>query len=488
MSCSTHVKVSESDEFLCFSHKGNIPREWHLVQCKLQCGQTVRRHAMWSIVYFLTGLLAVAVKSQDSIDQSSLTGTSDVSIPTGTYLTYASTRTRSSTPISTILVTSVVTSPSTYTTVFNSTIYSLLSASGNSSVSTTSSKSQTLLQGSNNPVSIANGTQSYTAPLPSNTQPCNNYPEFCTRSYANITEVSAHNSPFVRPGNAAANQALPVATQLNDGIRLLQGQVHFVDGVPHFCHTSCEILDAGPITQYLGDVYDWVRAHPYDIVTILLGNSDARPATDYASFIEETGLVRFAYQPPQIPMAKDDWPTLADMILHGQRVVFFMDYEANQDAVPWILDEFSQMWETPFSPTDRSFPCNAQRPPNITDEQARSRLYLTNHNLNYEISLLGNSLLVPTLPLLNVTNNVTGEGSLGVGVETCVSDWQYPPKFLNVDFYEVGNGTVFEVAARWNNVTYNRPCCGVKASLGTTTRASSVSLLLMLCCLVVWSF
>jgi hypothetical protein len=31
--------------------------------------------------------------------------------------------------------------------------------------------------------------------------------------------VCAHNSPFVAPGNAGANQDLPVLNQLNDGIR-----------------------------------------------------------------------------------------------------------------------------------------------------------------------------------------------------------------------------------------------------------------------------
>lgn len=53
-----------------------------------------------------------------------------------------------------------------------------------------------------------------------NTRPCNNYAEFCARKYSNITMVAAHNSPFVRKGNAAANQALDVTAQLDDGIRM----------------------------------------------------------------------------------------------------------------------------------------------------------------------------------------------------------------------------------------------------------------------------
>ena len=111
-----------------------------------------------------------------------------------------------------------------------------------------------------------------------------------------------------------------------------------------------------------------------------------------------------AYVPPQVPMNISSWPTLSNMILTGKRAVIFMDYNANQTEVPYILDEFSQMWETPFSPTNQSFPCTQQRPPNLSRQAAESRMYMANHNLNTEISLAGTSILVPTTALLNQTN------------------------------------------------------------------------------------
>lgn len=52
-----------------------------------------------------------------------------------------------------------------------------------------------------------------------NTTPCNGHPEYCNRRFSNVSMVVAHNSPFVRPHNAASNQVLDVETQLNDGIR-----------------------------------------------------------------------------------------------------------------------------------------------------------------------------------------------------------------------------------------------------------------------------
>jgi hypothetical protein len=38
--------------------------------------------------------------------------------------------------------------------------------------------------------------------------------------------------------------------------------------------------------------------------------------------------------------------------------------------------------------------------------------------------------------------------------------WGRYPNFLLVDFYDAGNGSVFEVAAKANNVTYRGGCCG----------------------------
>lgn len=59
--------------------------------------------------------------------------------------------------------------------------------------------------------------------------------------------------------------------------------------------------------------------------------------------------------------------------------------------------------------------------------------------------------------------------------------WDLPPNFLLVDYYNYGDpspGSVFEVAARWNNVTYNRPCCGSEANAAISPGASMLFVLL----------
>jgi hypothetical protein len=55
--------------------------------------------------------------------------------------------------------------------------------------------------------------------------------------------------------------------------------------------------------------------------------------------------------------------------------------------------------------------------------------------------------------------------------------WNAPPNFLLVDFYNYGDpkpGSVFEVAAKYNNVTYNRACCGAEANVAFAFRASAL--------------
>ncbi|KAI1365547.1 PLC-like phosphodiesterase [Xylaria arbuscula] len=333
------------------------------------------------------------------------------------------------------------------------------------------SNTVTLLTGSARTTTTVSGNASTTissAPAATNTVPCNNYVEFCSRKYSNITEVACHNSPFITTSNIAANQEYDVTQQLNDGVRFLQAQIQWPsnDTKPHFCHTSCDILDAGPITNWLTTVKDWVAAHPFDVVTILLGNGNYSTPDLYVPYIEESGITRYVYTPPYVPMNLSSWPTLTDMILGGGRVVMFMDYMANQTAYPWLLDEFSQMWETPFDPVNNTFPCDVSRPPDLAAKDANNRLSLINHNLNTELSLLGVDLLVPARTELNITNNATGTGSLGLSANKCLNQWGRPPNFLNVDYYNYGGypGSVFEVAAEMNNVTYNRACCGTETN------------------------
>lgn len=393
----------------------------------------------------LTLLLAIESYAQSS--QTILSGSNPASsvpfdggdlVPTGSQVTYA-TYTATSTVPSGSLSGSIELLSSSIAGVNASSISFSSSSTSSSSSPSSSTDSVTVLQGGQgaastiSTTSAVNGTSNSTAKSatsssaqPTNTQACNNYPEFCSRKYSNITYITAHNSPFVNPNNAAANQDYGVIAQLNDGVRMLQGQTHFVNDTIYYCHTSCNLLNAGSAESYFTNITNWVRAHPFDVVTLLIGNSDFRKVTDYVAPLQNSGLAKFAYHPSKIPMGISDWPILSSMILRQQRVVIFMDYNANQTEVPWILDEFTQLWETPFSPTNATFPCTQQRPPGLSQQDAEQRMYMANHNLNTEIAVLGTSILVPSTPLINQTNGLNGSGSLGAMADDCQGETAAP--------------------------------------------------------------
>ncbi|RPB03119.1 hypothetical protein L873DRAFT_1826453 [Choiromyces venosus 120613-1] len=294
-----------------------------------------------------------------------------------------------------------------------------------------------------------------------------------------FTYVGAHNSPFVRENSVAANQNLDVKVQLNDGIRMFQGQTHKVNETIYY---YCE-LESGPVEDYLKTVVEWLRDNPFEVVTILIGNGGLLDVGEYLDPLEKSGLAELAYVPKQRNIKINQWPALSEKILTGKRAVVFVDYKADEGIIPYLLDEFKYMWETPFSQTDETFPCTIDRPPEQPKNDTQGKLYMANHNLNAEFSIAGRaSVLVPNTVALNGTNGVSGFGSLGLMANNCrclpLHALEYP-NFLLVDFYDVGDGSVFEVAAWANSVTYDGKCCGKRTSTASPLiRATDLLLLL----------
>lgn len=178
------------------------------------------------------------------------------------------------------------------------------------------------------------------------------------------------------------------------------------------CHTTCDLLNAGTFESELRTIGEWLRANPYDVVTFLIVNSDQKEAKYFVDPIQNSGVSEFLYEPAHVPQNRDQWPTLGEMIITGKRLVIFMDYKAQQHKIPYILNEFTHMWETPFSPTDRAFPCTLQRPPHLGEQKAMEDfMYLANHNLDVAIdlgALTGTSsseaILIPNTAVINMTN------------------------------------------------------------------------------------
>ena len=140
----------------------------------------------------------------------------------------------------TVITGAASTSTGTYSASFSSGLPGIVltsTASGRQNATATSSTTTedvTAIVGLPPSTNSANGTASATTsarPRPSNTRPCNGHVEFCERRFSNVSMVVAHNSPFVKPHNAASNQVYPVLNQLSDGIRGRKLLIHGREGI-----------------------------------------------------------------------------------------------------------------------------------------------------------------------------------------------------------------------------------------------------------------
>lgn len=74
--------------------------------------------------------------------------------------------------------------------------------------------------------------------------------------------------------------------------------------------------------------------------------------------------------------------------------------------------------------------------------------YLINHFLDVNMTVLGMTIPVPATQELETTNAVSGTGSLGAQASECAAQHGYNPTFTLVDYYDVGDGSVFGESAR----------------------------------------
>lgn len=280
---------------------------------------------------------------------------------------------------------------------------------------------------------------------------CNGHAELCDRIYSNVSQVGTHDSPFV--GTLPSdNQAKSVTDQLSAGIRFLQGQSH-LDSFKKLslCHTSCFLEDAGSVEGYLVTVKTWLNANPNEVVTLLLTNGDNVDISLFDTAFADSGIKSYAYIPPTTPLPITAWPSLGDMIKGGARLVVFLGQSpallppfslANHPqkpdtgaspSVPYILDEFTYFFETPYDTTDPTFPeCTLDRP---TKASPAGRMYIVNHFL--DVTIFG--ITVPDRSHDAQTNAATGPGSIGAQVGLCEDLYAQAPKGVLVDNFDVGD-------------------------------------------------
>ena len=295
---------------------------------------------------------------------------------------------------------------------------------------------------------------------------CNNSPALCSRSYSNITQLGAHDSPFLVNSSSnsssssldlsdAGNQDVDSVAQLSAGVRLLTAQVHNNNGAWHLCHTSCALLDAGTLSSWLGGIKTWLDSNPHDVVTILLVNSDNAAASDLDSEYQAAGIKSYAYTPPSTRAALETWPTLQEMISNNTRLVTFVASLApsSNTVAPYLLDEFTFVFENPYNVTSASnFSCVADRPSTLQGQTptavSSGRLPLVNHFLDQQDGL---GIDTPNTTYVATTNGDIGVGNLQQAVSDCAGVYGRAPAFLLVDFFD--KGSAIDIVNNLNGVS-----------------------------------
>ncbi|MCK6504973.1 hypothetical protein L6R53_16510 [Myxococcota bacterium] len=241
-----------------------------------------------------------------------------------------------------------------------------------------------------------------------------------------MTLPGTHNSMSNQDdGWLPPNQQHGLTAQLQDGVRALMLDTHYgEDGSAMLCHAECA-LGSQPLSEGLGELADFLDAHPREVLVVLF--EDYVTPEDTVAAIELAGLADRAIPPP----ADGDWPTLQALIDADTRVLFTA--QGGGGAAAWYAGAWDLFYDTPYSfETAADFTCDLNR------GSPDNAFFLVNHWLSAPISLP------------EFGEEVNQQEVLLPRVEACAAQWGRPVSFVGVDFYAVGD--LFSVVDRVNGV------------------------------------
>jgi hypothetical protein len=288
--------------------------------------------------------------------------------------------------------------------------------------------------------------------------------------------MGAHDSSFLRDASTnnsvAGNQYFNATVALSAGVRLLQAQVHQVNGVLELCHTSCLLLDAGTLEAWLAKIKFWMDHNANEVVTLLLVNSDNVDAATFGKVFEASGISTYGYK-PKSATATSSWPTLQEMITANTRLVTFIASLTPSSSYPYLLDEFTYVFENPYQVTNATgFSCALDRPSTAGSASAaisKNMMPLLNH---FRDTAVTDSILVPDDVDIDSTNSpgTTEAGTLGLAAQICKMQWGIKPVFILVDFFD--RGPAIDTADAINGII---PSGRIVISSGGSSSSSSSS-------------
>ena len=302
----------------------------------------------------------------------------------------------------------------------------------------------------------------------------NGYPELRDRRLNEVVFPTTHNS--MSAASIAnwmfANQERDIRAQLEDGVRGFLIDVHYGEPVKgrirtvmdnevnslkkyeaaigkegfeaamrirnrlvgepegerdvYLAHGFCE-LGATRFVDALGDMKDFLRENPDEVVIIIVQDEGVKP-TDVAACFEKSGLIDLVYRGPVTP----PWPTLGDMVARGERVVVYAENDTT--GVPWYHLMAGNIQETPYgfhSPEEFS-----NRP---NRGGTKGSLLLMNHWIETAPSSLPKNAAI-----------VNAYGVLLKRARACRRERRMVPNLVAVDFYRTGD--LFRVVRALNGI------------------------------------
>jgi hypothetical protein len=252
---------------------------------------------------------------------------------------------------------------------------------------------------------------------------CNGRQDLCDRSFDQVVLPGTHNSMSnADAGWIVPNQTHGLTQQLNDGIRAMLLDTHDFNGEPHLCHASC-YLGSQPLVEGLAEIVAFLQAEP-DQVLALIFEDHIDAETTQSAFVS-AGLDGFVYTHPG-----GDWPTLAQMIDAGTRVVVGAE---NEGPPPdWYAHAWDQWQDTPYDFWhEDDFSCGPNR------GSASNPLFLVNHWLSNPVANSWTAEVANTAEILEAR------------AAECLAERGRLPGVIAVDFYELGD--LFAVVDRLND-------------------------------------
>lgn len=295
---------------------------------------------------------------------------------------------------------------------------------------------------------------------PSAPRQCLGSSRLCELRYDEAAYLTSHNAMATTADRFIGPLQDPdITTQLNMGVRALQldtyrwenpqdiaGRLDSPEFTPEqrrlisgaidqanppreglwLCHGVCR-AGAIELVPALEDIGDWLRAHPTEIVTLIV-QDDISPEDTEEAF-RAAGLGDLLHTPSADPDAP--WPTLEEMIDSGRRLVVFA--EKADGPAPWYRNFYRYGMETPFafrSPSEMT--CAPHR------GGTGKRLFLLNHF----ITNAGGSRLD--------AGRVNARDWVLERTRACEAERGSPVTFIAVDYTTVGDalGAVNELNSR----------------------------------------